>query len=83
LRIIQLETDPNLLLSKAREALQKYGHEIVIGNVLNTRKNQVVFVSSDSEVIVKKDDEHDIEEKIVQKLVELHTLYTEAHGQHT
>lgn len=40
-----LETDPNLLIPKARGALERYGHQIVIGNDLNRRKFEVVFVA--------------------------------------
>ena len=41
----QLETDETLLIPKSRAALERYGHQIVIGNNLNTRKYQVLFVS--------------------------------------
>ncbi|TKA25978.1 hypothetical protein B0A50_05490 [Salinomyces thailandicus] len=42
----KLETDPKLLAKKARYALEKYSHHLVIGNMLNTRKWEVVFVSA-------------------------------------
>ncbi|KAI3406250.2 CAB2 [Candida oxycetoniae] len=45
----KLETDNNLLLKKARSALERYHHQLVIGNLLQTRKKEVVFVSSDKE----------------------------------
>jgi len=41
----KLETDPDLLLPKARQALERYGHQVVIGNDLHRRKFEVVFVS--------------------------------------
>jgi len=41
----KLETDPSLLIPKARAALIRYGHQVVIGNDLHTRKHQVLFVS--------------------------------------
>ncbi|KAK3670706.1 Phosphopantothenate--cysteine ligase cab2 [Recurvomyces mirabilis] len=41
----KLETDPSLLANKARGALEKYSHHLVIGNKLNTRKWEVLFVS--------------------------------------
>ncbi|KAK5955240.1 Phosphopantothenate--cysteine ligase cab2 [Knufia fluminis] len=41
----KLETDPSLLVSKAEQALEKYGHDLVIGNLLTTRKWEVVFVT--------------------------------------
>ncbi|KDN44534.1 phosphopantothenate-cysteine ligase [Tilletiaria anomala UBC 951] len=40
----KLETDEKLLIPKARQALQRYGHQCVIGNELNHRKFEVVFV---------------------------------------
>lgn len=43
----KLETDPSLLAKKARYALEKYSHHLVIGNMLSTRKWEVLFVSAD------------------------------------
>jgi phosphopantothenate-cysteine ligase len=41
----QLETDESLIIPKARAALERYGHQVVIGNDLHNRKYKVVFVS--------------------------------------
>ena len=41
----QLETDQQLLIPKARAALARYGHQVVIGNDLHRRKFEVVLVS--------------------------------------
>ncbi|KAL0959698.1 hypothetical protein HGRIS_011393 [Hohenbuehelia grisea] len=41
----KLETDQSLLIPKARAALKRYGHQVVIGNDLHTRKHQVLFIS--------------------------------------
>jgi phosphopantothenate-cysteine ligase len=41
----QLETDSKILIPKARGSLERYGHQLVIGNLLNTRKYEVVLVS--------------------------------------
>ncbi|KAJ3794407.1 DFP-domain-containing protein [Lentinula aff. detonsa] len=41
----KLETDPALLVPKAQTSLQRYGHQVVIGNDLNRRKFEVVFIS--------------------------------------
>lgn len=41
----KLETDPDLLVHKAQTALQRYSHHLVIGNLLSTRKWEVVFVT--------------------------------------
>jgi len=40
----KLETDLNLLIPKARQALERYGHQVVIGNDLHHRKYRVVLV---------------------------------------
>lgn len=45
----KLETDPDLLVSKAEQAVHKYGHDLVIGNLLTTRKWEVVFVRAGEE----------------------------------
>jgi phosphopantothenate-cysteine ligase len=45
----KLETDPSLLISKAHTALHRYSHHLVIGNLLSTRKWEVVFVAPDVE----------------------------------
>ena len=37
----KLETDSKILVTKARKALDKYGHKLVIGNLLDTRKREV------------------------------------------
>ncbi|KAF9889875.1 hypothetical protein FE257_006965 [Aspergillus nanangensis] len=44
----KLETDPNLLVYKAQTALKRYSHHLVIGNLLSTRKWEVVFVTPDA-----------------------------------
>lgn len=46
----KLETDPSILVQKAQYALKKYQHHLVIGNLLNTRKWEVVFVSAEEGV---------------------------------
>ncbi|KAG8960365.1 hypothetical protein FRC03_006604 [Tulasnella sp. 419] len=58
----KLETDQNLLIPKAQAALNRYGHQVVIGNTLHRRKFEVVFVSpvsptsnSSAERIYKED----------------------------
>ncbi|KAK4683675.1 phosphopantothenate---cysteine ligase (ATP), partial [Tremellales sp. Uapishka_1] len=40
----KLETDLPLLIPKSQAALSRYGHQLVIGNTLHTRKSEVVFV---------------------------------------
>jgi len=45
----KLETDSSLLVSKAHQALGRYSHHLVIGNLLSTRKYEVVFIAPNSE----------------------------------
>ncbi|KAF1809908.1 DFP-domain-containing protein [Eremomyces bilateralis CBS 781.70] len=45
----KLETDPKILINKARYSLEKYQHHLVIGNLLTTRKWEVVFVTAGGE----------------------------------
>ncbi len=65
------------MLEKARQALNKYGHKLVIANELNTRKNKVTLVSeNDHELIaVKNEDNIEIEKLIVEKVIERHNEY--------
>jgi phosphopantothenate---cysteine ligase (ATP) len=41
----KLETDPEILVHKAQYSLTRYQHHLVIGNLLSTRKWEVVFVA--------------------------------------
>ena len=45
----KLETDPSMLVTKAEQSLEKYQHDLVIGNLLTTRKWEVVFISRDGD----------------------------------
>lgn len=53
----KLETDPALLIPKACAALERYGHQVVIGNDLNRRKYEVVFVSRRNDFTTRTDDD--------------------------
>ncbi|KAI8827238.1 DNA/pantothenate metabolism flavoprotein [Fimicolochytrium jonesii] len=44
----KLETDPSILDSKSRRALATYHHQLVIGNILATRKKTVSIVSANA-----------------------------------
>ncbi|XP_058811968.1 phosphopantothenate--cysteine ligase [Topomyia yanbarensis] len=73
----KLETDESILISKSRESLNKYKHKLVIGNILQTRKNRVVFVTPTKayDVLLSKEQAHkgqEIEEQIVADVVRRH-----------
>ncbi|GAA5947871.1 hypothetical protein JCM3765_001121 [Sporobolomyces pararoseus] len=76
----KLETDRNLIIPKARTALERYGHQIVIGNSLVERKHEVVFVEPHGEEWLRIQEGEkgaggqvkEIEEDIIKKCVDLH-----------
>ena len=76
----KLETDASMLQSKAKKALQNYGHNLVIANLLQTRKTQVIIFSSqpDKQPETIKlcreeiENEVEIEMKIVQNIMARH-----------
>ncbi|EJD39333.1 DFP-domain-containing protein [Auricularia subglabra TFB-10046 SS5] len=78
----KLETDMELLLPKARQSLNRYGHQLVIGNELHSRKHQVVLVSpsdTDGSWIRLSPEEleagKEIEDAIIRELVERHSAW--------
>ncbi|KAJ2706043.1 Phosphopantothenate--cysteine ligase cab2 [Coemansia sp. IMI 203386] len=82
----KLETDPGLLGPKARHALNKYGHQVVIANMLDTRKWQVwLFTREESEphvIQISKDQLAagvDIEQDLSAEISRRHQMYVEKH----
>lgn len=94
----KLETDENILITKARDALKKYKHKVcvgkdhitlfntmwflqlVIGNILQTRRTRVVFVTPDNnyELVMGREQVlsgMEIEEIIVSNVVANHLDY--------
>lgn len=74
----KLETDNLILIKKALSALEKYQHQLVIGNLLQTRKKEVVFVKPDaSETWVRLSQEEvdqdvEIESLIIPQVIKEH-----------
>ncbi|KAM8796278.1 phosphopantothenate--cysteine ligase [Eudromia elegans] len=78
----KLETDPDVLIEKSRRALEKYRHQVVVANILETRRTSVIVVTKDTETPLSLSDEEiaqgmEIEEKIVNHLQERHTAFIE------
>ncbi|KAJ2809467.1 Phosphopantothenate--cysteine ligase cab2 [Coemansia guatemalensis] len=77
----KLETDPNLLAPKAKYALEKYGHQIVVANLLNTRKWQVWLITKHHDPFLLQiplkelENGHDIEQDLVAELARRHKQY--------
>ncbi|KAJ8961775.1 hypothetical protein NQ318_021376 [Aromia moschata] len=79
----KLETDETLLISKARDSLNKYKHKLVIGNILQTRRSKVVFVTPDNsyEVVLSREqmlNGMEIEDTIVSNVVLSHTDFIQS-----
>ncbi|KAJ2767848.1 Phosphopantothenate--cysteine ligase cab2 [Coemansia nantahalensis] len=80
----KLETDPGLLEPKARHALDKYGHHVVVANLLHTRKWQVWLLTRDADPCLLQISQdqllrgHDIEQDIVAELVRRHKVHASA-----
>lgn len=76
----KLETDPSIVLERARRALDIYKHQVVVGNVLDTRRGYVVIVTKESkeELVLTEEEaqrEVEIEEKIISNLSSAHTRF--------
>ncbi|MBN3277177.1 PPCS ligase, partial [Polyodon spathula] len=81
----KLETDPSILVGRARRALDMYRHQAVVANVLDTRRGYVVIVTRDTQTELLLSDEEEqreveIEEKIVSNLSTAHTSFIEEQG---
>ncbi|XP_050678056.1 phosphopantothenate--cysteine ligase [Leptidea sinapis] len=73
----KLETDESILISKAKAALEKYKHKVVVANMLQTRTQRVVVVTRElnQEIVLTREEVHagmDIEAPIVSEIVRLH-----------
>ncbi|NP_001038705.1 phosphopantothenate--cysteine ligase [Danio rerio] len=76
----KLETNPSILLEKARRALETYNHQAVVANVLDTRRGYVVVVTKDTQYELLLTDEEvqkeaEIEDKIVTNLTAAHSQF--------
>lgn len=81
----KLETNKDILVSKSLQALDKYQHQLVIANLLETRKKEVKLVTRDNCVDISMTTEelsngHEIEEKIVSELASLHSKFCSSDG---
>mmetsp|Transcript_8899 Transcript_8899/g.14467 ORF Transcript_8899/g.14467 Transcript_8899/m.14467 type:complete len:340 (+) Transcript_8899:69-1088(+) len=69
----KLETDHDILISKAKMAIEKYDMGLVVANELHSRYMQVFLVDKESETVVKRKDEtEEIEIPLVEALCVAH-----------
>ena len=74
----KLETDPALLIPKAKSALNIYGHQCVVANILSRRAYEVVLVTHDSEdwlQLVASEAKVEIEQELVSRIIKMHTKW--------
>ena len=73
----KLETDVRILESKCLKALARYKHDMVIGNILEERKQKVTVILADGTITTIQLDSNvnEIEHLIVQFLKEKHSNY--------
>ncbi|SCV05375.1 LANO_0H06106g1_1 [Lachancea nothofagi CBS 11611] len=74
----KLETDESILIKKATQALDRYNHQLVIGNLLQTRNKEVVFVSEQNRSgawIKTNQGNHIIEEFIIPEVINCHNKW--------
>jgi len=82
----KLETDVNLLVEKSRRSLDTYKHQLVIGNLLNSRRTSVILLTADGqleEIQLSLEDQENslkIEQKIVERVVDLHDKHIRNHS---
>nr|POE68656.1 phosphopantothenate--cysteine ligase 1 [Quercus suber] len=76
----QLETNIQILLEKADMALKKYKMHMVVANVVLTRKDEVVVVTSNEKILVHhyKTQVGDVmENPLIRLIVDRHSTYVE------
>ena len=73
----KLETDISLLNSKCKRSLDKYKQDLVVGNILEDRKNSVSIMKANGEVTVLNlaSGVEEIEEQIIEFLANAHTEF--------
>ncbi|KAL8601348.1 hypothetical protein ACOMHN_054641 [Nucella lapillus] len=79
----KLETDRSLLIEKARKSLMQYDHKVVVANLLDTRKTEVVLVTKMAEETIRLTEEEatrgkEIEEGLITVLIGLHADFCQS-----
>uniref|UniRef100_M1BF14 Cornichon n=1 Tax=Solanum tuberosum TaxID=4113 RepID=M1BF14_SOLTU len=77
----KLETDTDILLGKADMALKKYKMHMVVANELQTRKEEVIVVTEQEKITVRRDTTQpgaDVEDPLIKLVVDRHSAYIDA-----
>lgn len=77
----KLETDANILLQKAEIAMKKYEMHVVVANLLATYKSEVIVVTDNGTIDVRKQGEDsDVEDELIKLLIDRHSKHLEQSG---
>ena len=71
----KLETDTSILVKKAQASIAKYGMNLVIANLLQTRKEEVHFITAEASTTIHRGDAVDIEEEMIKALKAEHDKF--------
>jgi len=74
----KLETDENILIKKANRALEKYGMNAVVANILDTRTKTVIIVTKEGQNELTIDGDQEIEELIIGALQISHGTFIQS-----
>ncbi len=73
-----METDAEILAQKATAALKNYGVSLVVANMLQSYQRQLIlFTKAGEQIHVTKDEDADIERKLVQICIDQHSKHVE------
>lgn len=78
----KLETDPNLVIPKAKGAISKYHVDLVVANQLQTRRDVVYLISADDDSyeVHRNKKAESIDPELVQQVSVRHNDYMEQKG---
>lgn len=74
---LKLETNPAVLIEKSRAALNAYGIDVVVGNILESRYRNLLLVDSTTKHEIEVKDDNPIEVQLVQALILRHKKHIE------
>jgi len=75
----KLETDHNILIKKAKDAITKYGVHLVVANELHSRYEEVFLVSSEEEEKISRGENEELESELVHVLSDRHDTFLTKH----
>jgi len=71
----KLETDEEILIKKSLKSIERAKSDFVVANLLQTRYDRVLIINNEKTYELFRENEYYIEEKLINKIVELHEIY--------